>query len=1094
MADISEEFLKVSGIKTDEPRPLIMQETVSEATLQAELEKAKRLDHDVTVGSLLSKAAQEEHIYSLGMRNSYRFDDIPKNPVDELTPEMSDMLTEDLNDPRAVEDVFRAAQDVSFDYAMKMADDYRLTAKNVQDLRDAGWLGTTATFLAAMFDPIELATIGATTAAVGAVTGGVGGVATGAAQLGTRAYRVGRAVKYGAGLGAAEATAFESIRAKLKYDVDGGDVMLAGLIGGGIGGGLGGVGATFRRQATMHELTQRVALGDELTPEERAFYDFNNGDAQTQRVMDRIAERGDLEDVEGTPLDGEVEVEQARVTPVGELEAEEARQTSKQLGGSFLAPLRKRLSVVNRLKNSDNGFSRVGSDRLGLNSSGNVDRTVVDPPASEIKTMLEMRYRKKFAETMYANRRKWRKRTGGNYADFNIAVSRAIRSGALDVADPDVRAVAQDVMKAQRELGNEAIRYNVGGFTPGILDGQPNYLPRLFADDRVRTIRQKYGQDTERFVSELVEKAIRNGQPDIETRMSADDIGDMARGYAKTILSPAYHRGHRSLEFTVEDLRKSLEAEQIDGIQIERIIDEMTRTTGVKGHKRARFRVALDESTVIDVRTPDGGVEQLRFSDLLEEDIENLHNAYVFQMSSAIGLARNGINTNDVSSSFDNFIAKVRQEAADINQNPNDLEEEIKALEFMYDTITGRLAFKDGQPTGDTRTWLRRLREGSFILNMGMSGMAAIMELTNVLMEYSVPVLFKTLPQYRKLMQLAQDGNLSSPLLRELTSITGLGADVITGKFTRASRFEGDSMEIPEDSNFTWWDEKLGQGREIMSLASGLSPVTAILRQMSHLNFANAWEMAARQNRNPFSDIKMEQLGITPQMAERIRTQIRNKATVRDGQLETLNADDWDDKEAFDVFSIALFRDATQNVQEVNIGSVNPLLRGEWGKSLFQFMSFPMAAMEQQGMRLGVRAFNGDATSVFKIITAATFAGSLLYTARVYLNAEGRSDKEEYIKRMMSPERLAQGAISQIGATSTFAMIMDVTTGAMDGNTYAITPASLSMMQAVMATGKAAFEGDMTEAEYRKMLRLLPYSSLYGVRSMLNYASNEMAN
>ena len=155
---------------------------------------------------------------------------------------------------------------------------------------------------------------------------------------------------------------------------------------------------------------------------------------------------------------------------VGEITEAEARATPKQLGGTFLSPLRKRLSVFNRTKNSENGFVRAAADRLGLNSSGNVDRTVVGASASEYKAMLEHIYRSKFARSMLINRKKWSKRTGRDLTDFNILVSRAIRGGLDDTMDPEVRKVAQDVMEQQTELGKMAIKHNVGGFTAGVLD------------------------------------------------------------------------------------------------------------------------------------------------------------------------------------------------------------------------------------------------------------------------------------------------------------------------------------------------------------------------------------------------------------------------------------------------------------------------------------------------------------------------------------------------------------------------------------------------------------------------------------------------
>jgi hypothetical protein len=504
----------------------------------------------------------------------------------------------------------------------------------------------------------------------------------------------------------------------------------------------------------------------------------------------------------------------------------------------------------------------------------------------------------------------------------------------------------------------------------------------------------------------------------------------------------------------------------------------------------------LDENASIDVRLDNGSIEQLKFTDLLEEDIENLNNAYVFQMSGAIGLARNGIDTNEAGSSIETLITKMRDEAQTINQSADDLNKDIEALQFMYDGITGRLGFKEGDPSFGTRQTLRRMREVSFMMHMGMSGMAALMELTNVLMENSLPVLLRSMPQYRKMMKIASDGKLDSAMLRELEELTGLGTDVLTGKFTRVSRFEGDAMEITDDARITPTDEWLGRGREATAFLSGLTPVTAGLRRMSMLNFATAWARAARKNDNPFSKIKLEQLGIDANMSTRIRSQILRHSTFKDKEktiLESLNTKNWDE-DVKDAFQVAAYRDTTQNVQEMSIGSTNAFLRSEWGKTVFQFLSFPLAAMEQQAMRLGVRAFNGDATTVTKILLSSMFMGTLMYTGRVYLNAEGRSDREEYIKKQLSPTRLTEGAISQIGAASTFGLIYDITTGAMDGNNYAITPASVSILQKALGSGKALVEGDMTETEIRSLLRLLPMSSLYGARSLLNQAANELAN
>jgi hypothetical protein len=88
----------------------------------------------------------------------------------------------------------------------------------------------------------------------------------------------------------------------------------------------------------------------------------------------------------------------------------------------------------------------------------------------------------------------------------------------------------------------------------------------------------------------------------------------------------------------------------------------------------------------------------------------------------------------------------------------------------------------------------------------------------------------------------------------------------------------------------------------------------------------------------------------------------------------------------------------------------------------------------------------------------------------------------------------AQGALSQIGAASMFGYLYQLSTGAMDGNTYAMTPPAVSIAQSGLQALTAYNNGEITEAEYRRILRLAPAQSLYGIRQGINYLANELGN
>lgn len=1079
--------------------PLPFTTIISRKDINAEIAASKEETEKMDFSTLYGMAIDQEWIVPTLQNNSFRLTNTPEKPMseEELTPEVAKQLTEGLTDQRAIEDILKMARTSGINMALKLADNYRNIQRNNETFASYGLTGVGAVGLAAMTDPAEISAIAALTAGVTAATGGFGTVPTAVAG-GTvqtarglkKAYSVSRALKTGFAVGALEAATVESIRAKFRYDVDGGDVMLAALIGGAAGGGLNAATTAFARRAKVKNLARRNALGDELTADELRFLEENDGDALTERMIDEAEARDDFEEPESR----------------GDFD-EEAERTVQQRGK--LRELRAKNSSFVRAKNSENKFTRLAADIQGLNSTGNVDGSAVRFSASERKTNIEMSYRTQFDRVMNYARKQWRNETGGKVQEFNVLVSRAVR-GIDENPHPAVKQVADHVEASHNKLAKQAVDANVAGFYQDTFRDMPNYLPRLFNYDKVDALRTKLGRTNDEPFNQLIEKAIRQGQPELVANVrrvlrasATKDITDadvdnyikkMARGYARTILRNDLPKGHagRGVEFNVEDLQRVMREEGFGAEDIDGIVDILTKTTTVKAHKRARPRVVLDESASIDVEV-DGEIQKLRFYDLLEEDIENLNSAYIFQMSGAIGLAKNGVNTNELGSSMETLLRKMDDEYDRLGTDASIREKEKQAVEFMYDGITGRLGFNEGVPTS-TRVGLRRMREFGFATYMGMSGMSALMEISNAVLEYSIPVLLKNTPRLGSLIRKARNGQLEDGLMRELEVISGLGGDVISGKTTRSTRYEGVIADSPYKGDYDKWDEGLGQLREKTALLSGLSTVTAGLRRLSMLNYATTWARSMRKGKLPFSKIKMEQLGISEEMATRIQSQIKAKSTFRNqNTLLSLNVAEWTDKEAADIFQLSVFREATQNVQEVNIGSVSPFMRSEVGKTFFQFLSFTLASVEQQTMRLGVRFANGDAATVSKIMLGAVFMGYMMYTARVNLNAAGRSDREDYLEERFSNLNLAKGVFQQIGAASIFQYVAEVTSGAMAGNTNAITPPALSLITNGFNTAANIFEGEMTEREWRQLTRLMPLSSLYGVRQILNGLAQEAA-
>lgn len=1114
-----ETLLKSLGIKeveeSDNVLPIV--NTISESELLSNEIKQDREQADRNFFNSLG-TAYGENFSVAALVDGLEKASIPMGkPITNFTPELVKQLTEGLP-PIAAEEVLDDAMNSGLATALKQREFALKTLANRKQLEADGWTGVTANAFSVMFDPAEWAIVGGIVAASSAFSP-AGGLAALTAGTVKQAYSAKRAFKIGAAATALEAAAFESLRANVKYDIDINDVMIAAGAGALLGGGLNAGRIAFQRAGQRALLASKKVRGIKLTPAEQLFYDEFNVDALSEKIIER-------------ELSGESFIESARginAESFTKLTTEDVEQIPKQAGWNMFG-LRQILSAGARTGQSDLAWIRFGGRALGANFTGYKGAKVAtNESASEIGERLQGIYRHRLSNMLPRAQKSWKKQTGLPLEDFNRAVSRYVRGIDTVNVPKDVEKVGKEIQRVQNELAALAAAADVSGFSKSLLGKNPFYMSRIFNEDKIQRIVQKYGlADAEKHITQLVETAIRKDQLDIEDKVtkmlknkgrtvSLDSVNNyinrLAKAYTLSIMSPK--RAKKDIpdanEMTLEDLgkiiREEFPKEQMSDEELDIITEILTQNNIPKSHKRARNRLVLNEGTVIKVTNKEGELEDLAFTDLLEEDAEQLVNSYIFQLSGAIGLARNGINTNVPNSSFDDLLTKINDERRTLGLTEDQIKSEKAALQFMYDGITGRL--KNREETRNLADMNVALRAYSFAVNMGMSGMSAIMELSNAMFEYGFMTILKSAPAYKQLFQQASEGRLPEGVMRELVETLGIGNEVALGRWNAVTRFDSEEVGDVISPERMGYHKKGSSLRKLGALAekgaygaqknvaylSGLTGVTQSLRRLSMLHFTNEWALAAAKGKLPFSKIKRQQLGITDEMGNEILKVMKSNLVKKapNGTVTKLNIDKWK-PEVREAFSAMGFKDARTNVQETNIASSNKFLKStQVGRTMFQFMNFTLGSFEQQTQRLGVRITNKDA-SVGKILLSAAAMGGLMYVARVQLNAAGRSDADEYIKERMKPENWAIGAISQVGAASMFSYIYQLTTGAMNGNTYAITPPVVSLGQNVIDSAANMAEGDITESEWRKLLRLAPLQSLYGVRQLFNATADSIAN
>ena len=1109
-------LLKDLGIKEADFTKIPLVTTISEAAI---LKSEIAQDQQVNDRSLFdsTSTAYNENFQGFAIADmADKFMINKGTPITNFTPELVKSLTDGLP-LDAAEEVLDNARNDGLTTALKQREFSLSTLKNRKQLEADGWRGVVGNAFSVMFDPVEWATILGTTALATTLTSPAGGAATLTAGTLKQAYNVKKAFTIGALATAAESAAFEAIRANTKYDIDANDVLIAGGAGALIGGSLNAGRIAFKKAGDRAKIARKIVLGKKLTPTEQTFHDAFNVDELANKIIQKeLTGESFIESIAGTTT---------KEKGFDQLKQKDVDQIPLQSGWDMLG-LRKLISTGARLGGSSIAWARYAGRALGMNTTGyKGSKLATNNSASETAERLQAQYRSGLSNLIPNAHKKWKKRTGLTAEAFNTAVSRYIRG--IDTTDvpEEVLLVAKEVQRVQTELAALAAESNVSGFTKKLLGKNPFYMSRIFNEEKIRQIRIKYGDQADKYLTELIETAIRRDQLNIEDQVTKmltkkgkvadiDTVGTyinkIALAYMKGITSP--RRAKKDVpdanEMTLEDLGDMLKAEGFDLDEIDIVTEMLTLSSIPKSHKRARNRMVLNEGTVIKVTNKDGELEDLAFTDLLEEDAEQLVNSYIFQLSGAIGLARNGINTNVASTQFDKLIGKIQAEG---KKNPNikqsEVDEAVNAAQFMYDGITGRL--KNREETQNITDMNIAVRAFSFSVNMGMSGMSAMMELSNSMFEYGFMTILKSAPAYAKLFQQAKNGRLPDGLIRELVEALGMGNEVALGRWNNVTRFDTEDVGAtisPERGSFNKKGqnlrkaaavgEKLSYGAQKgVAYWSGLTGVTQTLRRLSMMHFTNEFALAARKGKLPFSAIKRQQLGISDEMGNKILKVMNSNLVEKlpNGTVTKLNIDKWD-ADVREAFSAIGFKDARTNVQETSLSSTNRWMKSnQVGRTLFQFMNFTLGSLEQQTQRLGVRIANKDAT-VAKVLLSAGAMGGLMYITRTQLNAIGRSDADEYIKERMSPLNLAEGILAQIGAASMFTYIYQLTTGAMSGNSYAITPPAISIVQNIASSAANIAEGDMTEAEWRKFLRIAPFQSLYGARQAINAVANKFAN
>jgi len=967
------------------------------------------------------------------------------------------------------------------------------SAEVEQMLAAQGWGGFGIRMLAAVLDPVA---IGA-----GIATEGVGMIAT----TGMTLSRAARVARIGLIAGATEGS-MEAYRATTNPEVQLSDVLLVSLFATGLGGAAGAIGRTPGEIELARADAQRIAregaeaLSDE--PDEITLAG-SGGAARNPAVVQPISDNADdwLDGVEASDLASKT----AQTSVAGIPGLAQAETLGALFGNSVHAGVR----FMGQLLVGDQ-VGRAAGSRTAYSAA---ESTIRFHNAAMTRGMNALNgfYRQWHKTAPRGERRSLSSPFRGR-RNFYQEVARQVRRPGHS-SDESVIAAADEMRTVFNDLRIQARNAGVDGFDE--IEFNPNYVPRMFDHDNIRRLINEFGQEQ---LGHLVARAVGNGnataegiEEGIAYIRTVEKLGSGHRVWSQQGL------GKVGLDETIDILRR--EGELSDDVA-ERVATLITGTSRsdpqAPSFGSARHRVDMDEGFEAHLTGATGG-RVVRIDELFENNMERLLNSYSRRLGGWVGLSSQaGIRSR---SDFQRFAQYIRDTGVRTGVDTDDLGEQVRQLEGVFDYITG---VPIQQLSERSATLIDNLKRFQFMRVMSQVGWAQAAELGSVAGQSGWGTFLRHMPELLSFHKRALNGTLEDDFLSDLEQLFGFGGMTVRGNaMGRVDSLGSDGLNA-RGGTLT---EYLHAGSRETSKWSGLGPITDRLQQMSARLFIHKLARQAERGVsfnnaffNPMTARRFQQLGIDEAMWGRISTELKKpgraewRTSALGRKLRSFDFDDWDDLDARDAFLNAVHREVRRQVQENDVGSMRLWMSSGAASILLQFKGFMINSFTKQ-LRHGIHM--RDITFANGFIGSAFFAG-MAYYVQTYLKSLGREDAQDYREDRLDPKSVAfSGALGRSSFASIFPQLTDnvlwaysdgdpdallfshYRTSGQDTTGWAVNPTADFAYNLLFETpgniaGALTGESEFTEQELRRMEMLLPWYNAMGVTNSLAIINNEL--
>lgn len=663
---------------------------------------------------------------------------------------------------------------------------------------------------------------------------------------------------------------------------------------------------------------------------------------------------------------------------------------------------------------------RAVAQTLGADPTG-ITRAVERATAYD-KSIYNNIMRKHYAD-VHDEYRGWLKRNGkGGYVDyatgrheaeFNTALRAEMeaRWNTKDLDPAEMHALdearwattAPEVKRAADALdrGNQAAldlmkRHNVLG-ADGLSDISRGYIPRRMDGKKLQDLHRADKAAYDRLATALGDRYYKSftdaqhalmaaGEKDIKL-ISKEKAHTIAKGSMERAINRASGMDGSTIGLldraARDEIKAILESKDMDYADIEHTFKLLDKRLGTRtGSNRLKGRMSVDIATPLD-----DGTSLLSYFD---NDLNRLTSSYAEEMSGRIALARQGISSDN---DFENILNAVK------NENKSaDVAKDIQLLRDMHSQLLGRPLQNQGQ-----NKLVQFLTQLNPLQTLGQVGVAQATESSLSVARMGIGAALKAIPVAAKLVLGIRHNAVSESDKALLKSIEAWMGPV--GEHWRTHRPSTDVMErLNANGEFSHMADRLMKaGQHINGFVSLMHQIMESQLKIVAIEGSRTF---AKEIKAGVLTKRIADAGWNEHSMQAIKRELDAHAVFRDGELYDLQLHRWNPDNADD-FTRNLERLSGQLLQRDFAGETASWMHTDMGRMLLSLRGYSVKAFNKQLIR---NVQIGDAVAAQALVYGMAFS-TLGYSAKTYLMAQGREDKEQFLEDRMSGDAFVQGAV-----------------------------------------------------------------------------------